>query len=169
MPQRDCIYRGLKVASRPIAVYRCRKLGVDCTRAGGVDGLVSCATCEPPIRQPSAGYVPPEAAPEHPPEPPPLPPVGVVTFEPGPKAKPPGIIRKAANLAKAAVKHVATGSKKLAADEVAARLAVCESNVCEKFDPATVRCFHKKCGCFLKDKARWRSEDCPEGLWPSTE
>lgn len=41
------------------------------------------------------------------------------------------------------------------------RISICRS--CEHLNPIFVQC--KKCGCFLKFKARMKGEDCPDGRW----
>ena len=77
----------------------------------------------------------------------------------------PGLLRKAANFGKAVVKHVADGGKHVSDEVYLARLSVCAN--CPSLDPERMRCLEKSCGCRLKVKARWRSEACPLGKWPS--
>jgi hypothetical protein len=77
----------------------------------------------------------------------------------------PELIRKAANFGKAVVKHVADGGKHVSDEVYLARLSVCAN--CPSLDPERMRCLEKSCGCRLKVKARWRSESCPQGKWPS--
>lgn len=78
------------------------------------------------------------------------------------KSKPlPSTLRQAGNLAKALIKHKLDGSVKLNSDQINARLSIC--NQCEWFRPEDDRC--ASCGCFVKEKATWRSEDCPVGNW----
>ena len=50
-------------------------------------------------------------------------------------------------------------------EEVSRRLAICESNVCSKYDTAQKRCM--ACGCFTQAKAALETErgKCPAGLW----
>jgi len=60
------------------------------------------------------------------------------------------IFEKAANFAKAAVKHVAAGMPKVTDEQLKIRLDVCT-----------------KCGCNLKIKASWATQDCPIKKWPA--
>jgi hypothetical protein len=78
----------------------------------------------------------------------------------------PGLLRKAANFGKAVVMHVADGGKHVSDEVYLARLSVCAN--CPSFDPEKLRCKERTCGYRLKTKARWRSESCPQGKWPST-
>jgi hypothetical protein len=60
---------------------------------------------------------------------------------------------------------------------VEARKAVCVK--CEFYDPLSVRCVHRKCGCFLAGMGsgvtatrvwgKWKlaTERCPLGKWPA--
>jgi len=77
---------------------------------------------------------------------------------------PPGPIRKAANLGRAVVRHAVDGARKLNDNEYEARLAVCRN--CPSCDVERMVCREVRCGCFLRKKARWRSENCPLGQWP---
>jgi hypothetical protein len=43
------------------------------------------------------------------------------------------------------------------------RLKACEG--CKSYFRDYI-CMHPACGCFLKVKARWRSQDCPIKRWP---
>jgi len=78
--------------------------------------------------------------------------------------KGPGILKKAANLTKAVVKHVNNPTILSDADKEK-RLLACRN--CSYCDKAKMICSHKKCGCFLSKKSGWESEDCPVGRWPS--
>lgn len=79
----------------------------------------------------------------------------------------PSVLRKAVNLAGAVVRHAIDGFSILPTEEANVRLAVCTSG-CEFWDgnEENPRCLHEKCGCWLKEKVRWRSEDCPVKKWP---
>lgn len=77
----------------------------------------------------------------------------------------PGLLQKAANLGKAVARHVADGGKHVNDEVYLARLAICAD--CPSFDPERTSCKQKTCGCRVKNKARWRSENCPLGKWPS--
>jgi len=83
----------------------------------------------------------------------------------GEKIKGPGIVKLAANLAKAITNHIKDGGKKVSQEEYQSRLEQC--NNCQFL--VKNRCRHMKCGCFITKKARWRSEDCPIGRWPPLE
>ena len=41
------------------------------------------------------------------------------------------------------------------------RRAICRG--CMFYDVAADRC--KSCGCWIHNKARWKSEDCPQNFW----
>jgi hypothetical protein len=71
----------------------------------------------------------------------------------------PGRITMATNLARAVAAHVADGLQKADAPELQRRLETC--SVCElrNDDRCTV------CGCYLAEKASWRSSECPLGKW----
>ena len=69
------------------------------------------------------------------------------------------ILKQAANLTKAAAKHVAGGLKEVSFEVYSDRLATCKD--CE---------FREKnkcndCGCFILKKAWWKTEDCPQHKW----
>lgn len=77
----------------------------------------------------------------------------------------PSISQQAFNYGKALVRHALNPG--LVSPELAkARLAVCET--CEWFRPEDRRCAHPSCGCFLDEKATWKSEDCPIKKWPES-
>lgn len=69
------------------------------------------------------------------------------------------------NLAKASIKHLATGLKHRSPEEAERLLAICTecSNYVIINDKA--RCKHTKCGCYLVNKVKWASQRCPEGKW----
>jgi hypothetical protein len=87
----------------------------------------------------------------------------------------PGLLTKAANLAKAAVKHAANGFRECTADEVQLRLAICVA--CPQFverpgstpEVPSGTCRACGCGCSsgteILNKLRWASEQCPHGKW----
>ena len=77
----------------------------------------------------------------------------------------PGIVRKAANFTAAAAAHAADGFRNVPKADQAARMAICRANACGKFNAKNETC--RKCGCDLQVKTRWRSGDCPLGLWPA--
>ncbi len=69
----------------------------------------------------------------------------------------------AANFAKAVAGHVADGAKKVELDVLERRLEIC--SLCDQ--RTDDRC--AVCGCYLAEKASWRSSDCPLGKWPAIE
>ncbi len=75
------------------------------------------------------------------------------------KPKLPGKITMAANLAKAAARHVADGLAKVDERQFAARLEVCSLCPVRNDD----RC--SQCGCPIERKAAAKSEVCPLGHW----
>ncbi len=84
----------------------------------------------------------------------------------------PALWKKAANFSKAVAKHAADGFERLPEEDYQKRLAVCEGTAdrpaCEAFNPETGICRDWRCGCSLRKKAWWRSEDCPRNHWPET-
>lgn len=82
----------------------------------------------------------------------------------------PTLLKKAANFATALIKHTADGLERLPEDQYLERLSVCQgtgdTSPCEAFHPETAICRDWRCGCSLRKKAHWRSEDCPRGHWP---
>lgn len=83
----------------------------------------------------------------------------VISRDPRDKPALPGRITMAANLTRAVAAHVADGLKKVETMDLQQRLEVC--SVCElrRDDRCTV------CGCYLAEKASWRSSECPLGKW----
>ncbi len=71
----------------------------------------------------------------------------------------PGLLEKAANLASSLVSHARTGLKTVPASEAEERLKICGG--CEQNNGG--RC--AACGCYIKVKATWASQDCPLGKW----
>ena len=82
----------------------------------------------------------------------------------------PNLIQKATNFTSAAIKHVSNGLERLNEQDYQNRLVVCIGNelqpACELFNAEKSVCRDWKCGCSIKKKAYWRSEDCPQGKWP---
>lgn len=76
----------------------------------------------------------------------------------------PSLLQRAVNFGKATVAHLADGRRKLPESESAARLEICQG--CELFIPEKFACADKRCGCNLRVKATWASEQCPRGKWP---
>lgn len=87
--------------------------------------------------------------------------------EPSSKAPRPSMVRKAANFAVAAAKHVAAGRPMATDEQVAERFAICQA--CPKFiekGEGVGEC--SMCGCGLRavgveglSKLRWATEQCP--------
>ena len=73
----------------------------------------------------------------------------------------PSVIEMTANLAKSAIKHIASGSNASTKEELESRLEVCTLCDHRKDERCTV------CGCFMAKKAAWREEECPLGKWPA--
>lgn len=73
--------------------------------------------------------------------------------------KMPGMIKQASNLTKAVTKHVAGGLKYVSEEEYVSRLQICDSCEFRKANKCT------SCGCPIKKKAKWKTEDCPENKW----
>jgi uncharacterized paraquat-inducible protein A len=59
------------------------------------------------------------------------------------------------------VKAIASGKGEVDEREIERRLALCHR--CELFIRQQKRC--SRCGCFMKFKARMRSQHCPVGKW----
>jgi hypothetical protein len=75
----------------------------------------------------------------------------------------PGLARRTGNFATAIVRHAMSGFQRVDDPQYEARLAICVD--CPSCDLSTMVCREKSCGCYLKLKARWQSEECPRGLW----
>lgn len=80
----------------------------------------------------------------------------VLSADPAKKEKPPGLLRKAANLAGAAVAHAASGLKHVGEEAYAKRLEACAT--CPHLTDK--RC--SLCGCPVEKKAKWESSTCPD-------
>ncbi|MCA9035744.1 MAG: hypothetical protein KDA91_11475, partial [Planctomycetaceae bacterium] len=89
---------------------------------------------------------------------------GLTVISRGSRDKPklPSRITMATNFAKAVAAHVADGAQQSDRETLEARLEVC--TLCEhrREDRCTV------CGCYLAEKAAWRSSECPLGKWNET-
>ena len=79
------------------------------------------------------------------------------------KPKLPGKITMVSNFAQAVAKHVADGATKVDQPTLERRLEIC--TVCEHRNED--RC--AVCGCFLAEKAAWRSSKCPLGKWEASD
>jgi hypothetical protein len=81
------------------------------------------------------------------------------------KPKMPGMGKLAKNFS-GAVKRAAAAAMKgetVFVDKLTknTRLAIC--NMCEL--RVGSRCSHPECGCFLKEKTKYATEECPDGKW----
>jgi hypothetical protein len=65
------------------------------------------------------------------------------------------------SFATAVTKHVLDGMSECTEKEFDARIEICKS--CDQFDAASFRC--NDCGCFLRTKAKWKTQSCPLGKW----
>ena len=77
---------------------------------------------------------------------------------------PPGLLARLGRFARAAARHVAAGRPKVTPEQHAARLAVCDGPpVCPEKKGNSCRL----CGCNLRLKSSWATQDCPAGKWPA--
>jgi len=77
----------------------------------------------------------------------------------------PGIARKAVNFGKAVAQHVADGRRTVSDAVYETRLSVCRE--CSSCDTNRMVCREPGCGCRIKIKARWHSQNCPLEKWPA--
>lgn len=77
----------------------------------------------------------------------------------------PGFFRRVKNFSKAIVRHVKDKRRKTPTALVKRRLAICST--C-RYNVGGV-CRDQRCGCQVKHKARWLSEQCPQKKWPNDE
>jgi hypothetical protein len=77
----------------------------------------------------------------------------------------PGLIQRGMNFIGAGYRHLANGLRKVDQTTTESRLAVCAG--CPSCDLQRLVCLHVSCGCFLREKATWASETCPQGKWPA--
>lgn len=66
-----------------------------------------------------------------------------------------------ATFIKASVRHVSDGLAQAPREVIEHRLSVCQN--CDRYRHSDSRC--SECGCYVAEKASWRSEDCPLGKW----
>jgi hypothetical protein len=78
---------------------------------------------------------------------------------PAPQPTMPSLMRQAANLGGAIVRHVAAGCPTVSEEEKGRRMALCLA--CEFWSQG--RCM--KCGCYMAAKTAWAREKCPIGKW----
>jgi hypothetical protein len=86
---------------------------------------------------------------------------------PPPERKPadagPAWWRKAANFARAAVRHAWHGLPETPTPEQERRVSICLA--CPLLAQDTGRCTHVRCGCNVAKKTTWLMEQCPLGKW----
>ena len=75
------------------------------------------------------------------------------------KQKMPSVFKQAANFAKSAFNHMASGAHKAPDHVYKSRIEICNS--CDKLNGS--KC--SECGCFVSMKASWSSEKCPLEKW----
>jgi len=84
-----------------------------------------------------------------------------------PRPKLPSIPRLGYNFAKAVARRAVAVVKgqptEVSAEEQQRRLGLCGQ--CPLVLLPQWRCRHPNCGCWLKRKAKWSTEDCPENCW----
>ena len=94
----------------------------------------------------------------------------VLKYAPKPTPpSPPSLMTKVATLANAVTSEVSAivaGEPPLTPDELSSRISLCHAP-CDDFNEANNTC--KLCGCYLPAKARFRSQNCPAGRWPTTQ
>jgi hypothetical protein len=73
----------------------------------------------------------------------------------------PSLTTQAINFGGALIRHVAAGMPSTPEDLQAQRLATCQS--CPRYQADTQRC--GACGCYVRLKAAWAQETCPERHW----
>ena len=69
-------------------------------------------------------------------------------------------IKKIASLISSATKQIVDGNPQTTDEQYKARLEICQKCIFFKDWKCEV------CGCYLTLKARWATQDCPEGKWP---
>jgi hypothetical protein len=74
----------------------------------------------------------------------------------------PGFVSKALNFAIALFGHASDGLAEVSEEEYKNRVATCAG--CDRLTVDST-CSHPSCGCDVRKKAWWRSEDCPEKKW----
>jgi hypothetical protein len=77
------------------------------------------------------------------------------------KGRPPGLLTKAANVARAVIDHAVAGFPEASEETVRARLAICRS--CPDLVAAARSC--NRCGCKMDVKVYWSEQRCPAGKW----
>lgn len=73
----------------------------------------------------------------------------------------PSFLNQILTLTKSTISHISAGMPKTTSEELERRLSICAT--CPLLDKDQFRC--NSCGCFLKYKAGWADQNCPEGKW----
>lgn len=75
--------------------------------------------------------------------------------------KKPKKLEKVKNFTKASLNFIKSGFKKSSVEVYDSRILTCLA--CEMYDVKSDECL--KCGCYIKYKADWLSEECPLNKW----
>lgn len=73
----------------------------------------------------------------------------------------PSVFTQLLNLSSAVIKQVGAGCP--ATDEEIRKLRADACSVCPKLDKEEYKC--NECGCYLKYKIAWATQECPLGKW----
>jgi hypothetical protein len=84
----------------------------------------------------------------------------VISRDPRDKKPLPSTVEMISHFSKAFLDHVIDGFKSVTHPQLKDRLIIC--TLCDQ--RTDNRC--AVCGCFVEEKAGWKSEDCPLGKWP---
>ncbi len=77
----------------------------------------------------------------------------------------PSLPRKVVNFTKAGIRHIVNGLEHVPNDVEEARLFICKHCPFRGDENNMLVCTHKDCGCYIKQKITWSSEECPIRLW----
>ncbi len=77
----------------------------------------------------------------------------------------PSLPKKIVNFTKASVKHIFNGLENVPTSIEEERLFICTHCPFRSDEDNKLICTHKDCGCPIKQKIKWSSEECPIGLW----
>jgi len=75
----------------------------------------------------------------------------------------PSTLKKIKNFSKAIKKYVKKGGGGVSEEVYKKRLKECSKCIFRREDT----CLHKRCGCKLSKKVKWKTESCPIGRWKS--
>jgi len=74
----------------------------------------------------------------------------------------PSFLKITSGFAKELIKYAAEGFPAVTPEEFNHRVEICVG--CDWFNVKSEKCNH--CGCPIKNRASWRSADCPTSKWP---